>query len=56
MTTATQGNSRAYQYRPSDDKLGNAPYVHGPLQPMQPPIDRYGFFDAFRPWRLGRKD
>jgi len=35
MTTATQGNSRPYQYRPSADKLGNAPYVHGPLQPMQ---------------------
>ena len=35
MTTATQGNSRPYQYR--EDKLGNAPYVHGPLQPMETP-------------------
>ena len=35
MNSTTQGISRAYQYRPSDDRLGNAPYVHGPLQPMQ---------------------
>ena len=33
----TQGNSRPYQYRPSADKLGNAPYVHGPLKPMETP-------------------
>ena len=35
MNTATQGNSRPYQYR--EDKLGNAPYVHGPFQPMETP-------------------
>lgn len=27
---------RPYQYRPSADRLGNAPYVHGPLQPLTP--------------------
>lgn len=28
-------NPRVYQTRPSADRLGNAPWVHGPLQPMQ---------------------
>ena len=34
-------NPRAYQYRPSADRLGNAPFVHGKLQPMQ--TEREGF-------------
>jgi hypothetical protein len=29
-------NPRIYQYKPSADRLGNAPYIHGRLQPLQP--------------------
>lgn len=35
-TIRTHGNSRPYQYRPSDDRLGSAYHRHGPLLPMQP--------------------
>lgn len=36
----TAGNRKPWQYRPSDDRMGNAPHVYGPLRPMQEP----------RPW------
>ena len=31
------GNARPWQYRPSADRLGNAPHVYGRLQPLETP-------------------
>jgi hypothetical protein len=38
--------TRAHQYRPSDDRMGNAPWVHGPLQPM--PTERRSLWQLWR--------
>ena len=44
------GNSRPWQYRPSADRLGNAPHVYGRLVPMQ--AERRGLLARV----FGRKD
>jgi hypothetical protein len=37
LSYRTEGNSKPWQHRPSDHLLGNRLYIHGPIQPMQPP-------------------
>ncbi len=45
--------NRAYQYRPSADRLGNAPWVYGRLQPMEQP--RRSIWQLLLARREGRK-